>query len=294
MELVRILGLLILGVYGLAISDSETDLKLKILGLQRFAKTEDSEYGKDLSEFTAIQKRKDIFIDLFGGNYRRRPKMIKVRRKARIPRRSYGGGYSAPRRSSYKVPKKVSKPRKPAYSPPQFYQSPRKAYPPPPTPEPYYVPSTTPSYSPPSYGQYPTPQPHYAPSTQTPIEKPQYQPPQPKYPPPSYTSKPSYSEPSYSEEPSSPASYSYHYEVEDGEYQAWEKRSGSSTQGSYSVLLPDGRTMIVTYTVPDDDTGYMAQVDYTGEAHYPETPRKSAYSSPQVYSAIPSPAPFYG
>ena len=280
MELVRLLGLLILGVYGLAISDTETNLKLKILGLQHFVETKDSEYVNEVSDSLATQKRKDIFIDLFGGNYRRRPKLIKVRRKARIPRRSYGGGYTAPRSSSYKLAKRLKKPQKPAYSPPQVYQSPHKAYPPPPTPEPYYLPSTTPSYNPPTYAHYSQPEPRFP--QRPPPEKPQYPQPDPQYPPPSYTSKPA-----YSEEPSSPASYSYHYEVEDGQYQAWEKRSGSSTQGSYSVLLPDGRTMIVTYTVPDDDTGYMAQVDYQGEAHFPDTP-------PRAYQASPSPAPYYG
>jgi len=74
--------------------------------------------------------------------------------------------------------------------------------------------------------------------------------------------------------------------VEDGEYQAWEKRSGSSTQGSYSVLLPDGRTMIVTYSVPDDSTGYMAQVDYKGEAKYPDSTPPS-YPAP-AFSSYPT------
>ena len=114
MELVRLCIFFILWVSVQA--GSETELELKLLGLQNFKKSDDSNYGADLSEFAAIQRRKEIFIDLFGGNYRRRPRLVKVRRKARIPRRSYGGGYTAPRRSSYKVPTT----NKPSYSPPQL------------------------------------------------------------------------------------------------------------------------------------------------------------------------------
>ena len=60
---------------------------------------------------------------------------------------------------------------------------------------------------------------------------------------------PSYHEPSYD----APASYSYSWAVKDdyskNDYGQNEKREGKSTSGSYSVLLPDGRTQTVTYTV---------------------------------------------
>ena len=41
-----------------------------------------------------------------------------------------------------------------------------------------------------------------------------------------------------------------------------ETQHGGSTEGGYSVDLPDGRTMIVTYTVRGEE-GYMAKVSYT-------------------------------
>ncbi|XP_063589941.1 cuticle protein 21-like [Penaeus indicus] len=65
-----------------------------------------------------------------------------------------------------------------------------------------------------------------------------------------------------------------------------EARDGYDTQGSYYVLLPDGRLQKVAYTV-NGDSGYVAEVSYEGEAQYPEY--KPAYNSVPAYK----PAPVY-
>ena len=93
---------------------------------------------------------------------------------------------------------------------------------------------------------------------------PAYQPaPTPAYKPapaPSYKPAPSYQEPSYADVP---ASYSYQWAVKDdysgNNYGQQESRNDKSTVGSYYVLLPDGRTQKVTYTV-DAYGGYDAEV----------------------------------
>ena len=59
---------------------------------------------------------------------------------------------------------------------------------------------------------------------------------------------------------------------------------GKVTTGSYRVVLPDGRTQIVTYKA--DDNGYVADVKYEGVAKYPEY-KPAAYPA---YPAYPKPA----
>jgi len=97
--------------------------------------------------------------------------------------------------------------------------------------------------------------------------------------------------------------YEFHYDVSDSpatygtppaQFGAWEKRSGYSTQGSYTVKLPDGRTQIVTYTVADDDSGFVAEVRYEGEAVYPPEPSQSHPQAPPGYSHQPSYIASYG
>nr|XP_027232936.1 pro-resilin-like [Penaeus vannamei] len=71
--------------------------------------------------------------------------------------------------------------------------------------------------------------------------------------------------------PSSPGKYDFNYAVKDdysnNNYGHQEDRNGYGAQGSYYVLLPDGRLQKVTYSV-NGDSGFVAEVSYEGEAHY--------------------------
>ena len=81
-----------------------------------------------------------------------------------------------------------------------------------------------------------------------------------------------------------PAAYAYNYGVADGYsgayFNAGEQRNGYSTSGSYSVALPDGRLQTVNYRVADANSGYVADVQYSGVPHY------NSYA-PKVYPANP-------
>merc|ERR1719495_589125 len=91
--------------------------------------------------------------------------------------------------------------------------------------------------------------------------------------------------------------YDYAYAVKDDykgvDFNAKETSDGSNVVGEYRVLLPDGRTQIVTYTA-DHYKGYVADVTYEGEAQYPEpAPYKPAPSYKAPAPAYSPPAPSY-
>ena len=112
--------------------------------------------------------------------------------------------------------------------------------------------------------------------------------------------RPAYAQPSYKPAPTykeEPANYNYAYAVNDDyagvNFNQEESRNGYATNGQYSVLLPDGRTQTVTYTVGDGYTGYVADVQYSGYAkEYQPAP---AYKPAPKYAPAPAykPAPVY-
>jgi hypothetical protein len=72
--------------------------------------------------------------------------------------------------------------------------------------------------------------------------------------------------------------YDFSWAVKDepsnNDYAHQEKSDGEVVTGSYRVLLPDGRTQIVTYRV-QGDSGFVAEVKYEGEAKPYVPPAKS-------------------
>ncbi|XP_047471420.1 cuticle protein 7-like [Penaeus chinensis] len=116
------------------------------------------------------------------------------------------------------------------------------------------------------------------------------------------------SQPSYGYAPpatyDAPAQYDFNYAVKDdysgNDFGHQETRNDYDTQGSYYVLLPDGRLQKVAYTV-NGDSGYVAEVSYEGEAQYPEYHPAPAYKPTPVYEPAPTykaapvykPAPAY-
>merc|ERR1719187_2583705 len=79
-----------------------------------------------------------------------------------------------------------------------------------------------------------------------------------------------YVEPKYND---ADAVYTWEYAVKDdyssNDFGHKESRNGEHNDGKYYVVLPDGRLQTVTYTV-DGYSGYVPNVEYTGEAKYVE------------------------
>nr|XP_027216896.1 pro-resilin-like [Penaeus vannamei] len=67
------------------------------------------------------------------------------------------------------------------------------------------------------------------------------------------------------------AKYDFQWAVDhdpsSNEFGHQEARDGDHTQGSYYVQLPDGRLQTVKYFV-DGDSGYVAEVNYEGDASF--------------------------
>ncbi|KAK8392725.1 hypothetical protein O3P69_014866 [Scylla paramamosain] len=91
--------------------------------------------------------------------------------------------------------------------------------------------------------------------------------------------------------------YSFDWAVKDDyaalDFGQHETRDGYNTDGSYYVLLPDGRVQKVTYTVHGDG-GYVATVEYEGEVKHDAygKPPAPVYTQPPTYG--PPPTPAYG
>ncbi|KAK2714047.1 cuticle protein 7-like [Artemia franciscana] len=119
----------------------------------------------------------------------------------------------------------------------------------------------------------------------------------PQYPKPAGYSgyKPDY-KPSYKTD-YAPAPYDFAWAVKDdytyNDYSHQESSDGNGyVKGSYQTLLPDGRVQTVTYTA-DDYAGYVADVQYSGEAKYDYKPAyKPSYPAP-AYKTPAYPAPAY-
>ena len=144
----------------------------------------------------------------------------------------------------------------PTYKPSPVYKpAPPPAYKPTPVPTPAYKP--TPTYKPvPTSAYKPTPAYRPVPTTA-------YKP----APTPAYKPAPA----PYKEHPTSDkhVKYGFQYGVANDysglNYAHNEVRDGHATNGGYSVLLPDGRTQTVTYSVGDAYSGFVADVTYTGK-----------------------------
>ncbi|XP_057368946.1 adhesive plaque matrix protein-like [Daphnia carinata] len=109
-----------------------------------------------------------------------------------------------------------------------------------------------------------------------------------------YSTSQRYAAPSYSNKQDSyddkPMPYAFSWGVKDeksyNDYSHQQESNGKVVTGSYRVLLPDGRTQIVTYKA--DENGYVADVKYEGQVKHDEykpTPKSTYKSSDDAYQA---------
>ncbi|XP_027218581.2 pro-resilin-like isoform X5 [Penaeus vannamei] len=73
-------------------------------------------------------------------------------------------------------------------------------------------------------------------------------------------------------------SYAVKHEDSGNDFGHQEARDGEDTQGSYYVRLPDTRLQNVKYFVDGDD-GYVAEVNYEGEARFPDSSESVFFES---------------
>jgi len=105
----------------------------------------------------------------------------------------------------------------------------------------------------------------------------------------------------YQQENYPPKPYNFNYAVNDhysgANFRQQEASDGNKVNGQYTVLLPDGRTQIVTYNA-DWKNGFNAEVTYQGEAKFPEPPRGGygggGGSSGSGFGAVQTPSQSYG
>ncbi|XP_071536155.1 cuticle protein 8-like [Panulirus ornatus] len=98
--------------------------------------------------------------------------------------------------------------------------------------------------------------------------------------------------PSYNDDgPVGPAQYSFSWNVQDdyagNNYGQEETRNGYDTQGYYYVHLSDGRIQKISYVV-SGDSGFLADVEYQGDAHYP-APQHGTYNPGPTYQSPTTP-----
>ena len=81
----------------------------------------------------------------------------------------------------------------------------------------------------------------------------------------------------YKEEKLPPQPFAYEYGVNDDYSKANFKKAETqdaygNVQGSFTIALPDGRIQTTTYTATHE-TGFIAEVTYSGTAAYPPEPQ---------------------